>query len=286
MIKAEEPCSLEQLQTWVGREETATDCVSVDLARKFHATLGLPGAAPDVGEAAPHLIHFCLGPAIVPTLGLGDDGHPPRGGFLPPIPLPRRMWAGSELNFHQPLRVGDTVQRKSTIANVVAKEGRSGPLYFVTVKHALFEEQVRVLDELQSIVYRGGGESGSPSAAAPADSGAIRRHLEASSILLFRYSSLTFNGHRIHYDRRYAMEVEHYPGLVVHGPLLATLMLHLAAEFRGGVQPSKFMFQSVSPLFDEDRIFMHARPNGVDKLTLWTARENGPVATVAEACWR
>ena len=273
---------IDHLRSWIGREEVAEDIVTADLVRKFKATLDLPGGPPQAGEAAPRLLHFCLAQPAAPTAALGPDGHPQRGGFLPPVPLPRRMWAGGSVTFQGDLRVGDAVRRVSRIADVVAKEGRTGLLCFVTVDHAIESKGRPLLQERQDIVYRGldGGAAKAPAAAEP---GRHRRRVDASAPLLFRYSALTFNGHRIHYDRRYVTEVEGYPGLIVHGPLQATLLLHFAAEIHG-TPPARFAFRSLSPLFDGDAVILHAKENG-DGLVLWTARENGPVAMTAEAGW-
>jgi 3-methylfumaryl-CoA hydratase len=282
-VAAPEELDVDHLRSWIGREEVANDIVTADLVRKFHATLDLPGRTPEVGDAAPRLIHFCLAQPAAPTAALGEDGHPRRGGFLPPVPLPRRMWAGGGLSFDRELRVGDAVRRVSRIADVVPKSGRTGLLCFVTVKHAVEVDGEAVLDERQDIVYRGLDSSESSKAPPPAEPGRHQRRLTASAPLLFRYSALTFNGHRIHYDRRYVTEVEHYPGLIVHGPLQATLLLNYSTELHGS-PPAKFAFRSASPLFDDDAFVLHADEDG-SKLKLWTARENGPVAMTAEAEW-
>ncbi|MGO4125017.1 MaoC family dehydratase N-terminal domain-containing protein [Inquilinus sp. YAF38] len=274
---------IDRLRSWIGREEVAEDIVTADLVRKFRATLDFPGAPPQEGEAVPRLIHFCLAQPAAPTASLGPDGHPQRGDFLPPVPLPRRMWAGGSVTFHGELRVGDRVRRVSRIGDVVAKEGRSGLLCFVTVDHSIEMDGLSLLQERQDLVYRGLDGGAAKPAPAPAEPGHHRRRVDASPPLLFRYSALTFNGHRIHYDRRYVAEVEGYPGLVVHGPLQATLLLHFAAEIRG-TPPARFDFRSLSPLFDDDPVILHAKESG-DGLTLWTARENGPVAMTAEAGW-
>ncbi|MGK9168410.1 MaoC family dehydratase N-terminal domain-containing protein [Inquilinus limosus] len=273
---------IDHLRSWIGREEVAEDIVTADLVRKFRAMLDLPADPPRTGDVAPRLLHFCLAQPAAPTAALGPDGHPQRGGFLPPVPLPRRMWAGGRVTFHDDLRVGDSVRRISRIADVAAKEGRTGLLCFVTVDHAIEAHGRPVLRERQDIVYRG-LDGGAKTAPAPAEPGRHRRRIEPSPPLLFRYSALTFNGHRIHYDRRYVTEVEGYPGLIVHGPLQATLLFNFAAELRGA-PPTRFAFRSLSPLFDDDAFLLHASEDG-DGLKLWSARENGPVAMAAEAGW-
>jgi 3-methylfumaryl-CoA hydratase len=283
MTTAGQELDLDELRSWIGREAIATDVVSADLVGKFHATFDLPGGVPQFGDVAPRLIHFCLAQQAVPTAMLGPDGHPQRGGFLPPIPLPRRMWAGGRLSFHQDLHVGDAVRRVSRIADVTVKDGRTGRLCFVTVEHTVTSQDRLVLEERQDLVYRGSQESALRTTPTPADRGRHQRRVDPSPVLLFRYSALTFNGHRIHYDRRYASEVEGYPGLVVHGPMQATLLLDFATELHGR-SPSRFAFRSLSPLFDDRAFLLHAEEEG-GGLKLWSARADGPVAMTAEAAW-
>ena len=275
--------ALDTFRGWIGREERAADLVGADLVRKFQATFDGPADLPQAGDVAPRLIHFCLAQPAAPTAQLGEDGHPRRGGFLPPVPLPRRMWAGGALTFHGDLRVGDAVVRTSRIADVTVKEGRSGVLCFVTVHHTITVDGVVKVDERQDIVYRG-ADGGAPAKTLPAAApGEHRRAIDPSPPFLFRYSALTFNGHRIHYDRRYATGAEGYPGLVVHGPLQATLLMNFATDVRG-TPPARFSFRSVSPLFDNDPVLLHARAHG-DGLKLWTARPDGPEAMIADAAW-
>jgi 3-methylfumaryl-CoA hydratase len=269
------------LKSWIGRSQTARDVISQDLVTKFRATLDLPVPEGNAAGTAPQLIHFCLGQPAAPTSALGPDGHPARGGFLPPVPLPRRMWAGGEIVFHNDLRVGDAVERVATISDVVLKEGRTGLLCFVTVQHVISVDGQKHVEERQDIVYRGEGGSPPPQPLAP--KGQHSRPMSTSAPLLFRYSALTFNGHRIHYDRRYTMEVEGYPGLIVHGPLQATALCHFAAEIKGRA-PSRFSFRSAGTLFDDDKAIVNAEDNG-DGMTLWTAREGGPIAMSGEAFW-
>lgn len=274
------------LRSWIGREETASDIISIDLVRRFEASFDRPERVPVAGNTAPLLIGYCLAQPAAPTKSLGEDGHPARGGFHPPVPLPRRMWASSNLTFHGDMRVGDEVQRVSRIADVTLKEGRSGALCFVTVQHRLTVSGVPKVDEVQTLVYREAATSGEPANAATteaAPAGGHSRPAIISAPLLFRYSALTFNGHRIHYDRSYASQVELYPGLVVHGPLQATLLLNLAAELRGAA-PTSFSFRGMSPLFDHDTIDLHAAEEG-GRMLLWTARRGGAIGMRAEAAW-
>lgn len=277
----------EHLRSWIGRQETATDTVSIDLVHKFNATLDLTADLPVVGGRAPLLINYCLAQPVVRGSLLGHDGHPQKGGFLPPVPLPRRMWAGSSLTFHGDFHVGDGVTRNSRIADVAVKHGRSGLLCFVTVEHRSEVDGRLVVEEKQDIVYREAATAaGAVKADDPAEPAPVGAHIRAAPVdptLLFRYSALTFNGHRIHYDQPYAVHVEHYLGLVVHGPLQATLLLNFGRDLKGSV-PKRFTFRGLSPLFDHDRIFLHAVESDRG-LKLWSAREGGPVGLSAEAVW-
>ena len=269
------------LRKWIGREERKTDVVTVGLADRFRATLGSKAVAP--GEALPLAIHWCLAPAAVPPEEIGGDGHPARGGFLPPVPLPRRMWAGGELKFHRPLQVGDTVERMSRIADVSEKAGRTGRLVFVTVEHEISTSQGRAVSERQDLVYREAqAAAASPVAPAEPRPADVSLGIDATTVLLFRYSALTFNGHRIHYDRDYARDVEGYPGLVVHGPLQATLLANLAARLSNGRPPRSFAYRGVSPLFDGAPFMVNAarRDDGFD---LWCADSSGVATMTATA---
>ncbi|MDO5605644.1 MAG: MaoC family dehydratase N-terminal domain-containing protein [Paracoccus sp. (in: a-proteobacteria)] len=274
---------IDHLRQWIGREETCSEIVGGALVGRFNATFDDETDLRD-GAPAPALIHLCLAPPAVPTAGLGPDGHPRRGGFLPPVALPRRMWAGGSFEFLDEIRIGETVTRKSVIRDVVLKEGRSGPLCFVTVDHHIDADGRHVLSERQDIVYRGEDGAGAGAKTPPAaPEGAARRVVEASPALLFRYSALTFNGHRIHYDAPYVREVEGYPGLIVHGPMQATMLLRFAQEIRGA-RPVRFDFRSLSPLFDNADFTLNADEDG-GALRLWTARPGGPVAMEARATW-
>lgn len=272
------------LRSWIGRTDTAAEMVTPDLVRRFRATFDEEPGAPRDGEPAPRLLHWCLAPPAALTGTLGPDGHPARGGFLPPVPLPRRMWAGGSLVFHGEIKVGDTVHRHSRIADVTMKDGRTGTLCFVTVLHEIEAAGQVVVSETQDIVYRGlDAAGGAKKAPEPAPAGAHRGEIDPTPPLLFRYSALTFNGHRIHYDQPYVTKVEGYPGLVVHGPLQATFLLRFASQIRGAA-PARFSFRGLSPLFDTAPMSLNADAEG-DRLKLWTARPGGPVAMSAEAEW-
>lgn len=272
------------LRTWIGREAVVTDTVSCDLANRFSATFGLKQNF-SFGQVAPPLFHFCLAQPMVPMDQIGEDGHPKRGDFLPSLPLPRRMWAAGKVEFRGALHVGESIRRVSKIADIALKEGRSGKLCFVSVDHTIEARGRIIVAERQDIVYRA-AEAGSspPQTVSPAAIGTHRRMVEPKAVMLFRYSALTFNGHRIHYDKPYACNVEGYPGLVVHGPLQATLLISLATELKGR-SPSQFSFRSQSPIFDNKPFFLNAE-DVEGKLRLWTSVDGGPAAMTAEATWQ
>jgi 3-methylfumaryl-CoA hydratase len=217
---------------------------------------------------------------------LGPDGHPARGGFLPPVPLPRRMWAGGELELLDTLRVGDEATRTSTISDVTMKTGSTGTLCFVAVKHVISTARGVAIRERQDIVYRdvptGAQPPAKPSAAPP--TAAHRETHMADPVLLFRYSALTFNGHRIHYDRDYVTKVEGYPGLIFHGPMQAALLVEYAARLHGGAAPKKFTYRGVQPLFDGSEFSVNANETDAG-MELWTANAAGQPTMKASAEW-
>jgi 3-methylfumaryl-CoA hydratase len=219
---------------------------------------------------------------------LGPDGHPTRGGFLPPVPLPRRMWAGGELEFLDTLRVGDEVTRTSKISDVTMKTGSTGALCFVSVAHVVSTSRGVAIRERQDIVYRdlaGGAQPAAPAKPpAPPPQAQHREGHMADPVLLFRYSALTFNGHRIHYDRDYVTKVEGYPGLVFHGPMQAALLAECAARLHGGTAPKKFSYRGVQPLFDGSEFSVNA--NATDAgMELWTANSADMPTMKASAEW-
>lgn len=234
---------------WVGRSETQARCISSDQAAQIHATLGAAGAPPPIeGAAMPPLWHWCAFVPTVPTEELARDGHPKLGGFLPPVPLPRRMWASASLRFLRPLHVGETLTRHSTIRSLEEKAGASGPLVLVGVAHEVYGEDGLAIEEEQNIVYLDIPDSFSPPRKQPMPQTPLAHDMRtASEVLLFRYSALTFNAHRIHIDMPYTQQVERYPGLVVHGPLQATWLMQLAHEVRGD-WPAAFAFRGVHPM--------------------------------------
>jgi 3-methylfumaryl-CoA hydratase len=231
-------------EDWIGRSYTRIDTLTPRLAAEYAATLS-PNLAPVEGAALG--LHWMLAPDIVTSDKLGPDCHPKLGLYLPPLPFPRRMWAGGELNFSGGFAVGDEVEKTSTIESIAFKSGATGSLAFVAVRHRYRVRGADVLDERQDIVYRAPiGEAAKPTPAAPAEAKA-GFSVEATPTLLFRYSAMTFNGHRIHYDLPYATGVEGYAGLVVHGPMQAALMLNVAAMAMGRA-PRRFRYRGLSPL--------------------------------------
>jgi 3-methylfumaryl-CoA hydratase len=277
---------MNSLREWIGRTESRSDHVTPTPIAALSATLDRDNGVPQTGDPVPALWHWLYFLPIHKQSEIGPDGHPKRGGFLPPVPLPRRMWAGSRLEFHHPLRVGETVSRVSRIADVKHKEGRAGPLVFVLVRHEISNPQGLALTEEHDIVYRDNPKPGDPAPtpqAAPGDS-TWERTLHPDDVLLFRYSALTFNGHRIHYDRRYVTEVEGYPGLVVHGPLIATLLIDLLRRSLPQASVARFAFRAVSPLFDTAPFSVCGKPEGDGKtVKLWARNADGALAMDATA---
>jgi 3-methylfumaryl-CoA hydratase len=252
------------LADWVGRTETLTDTLTATPYAALAATLDRDPARPPDGTALPPLWHWLYFLPLARQSAIGPDGHARRGGFLPPVPLPRRMWAGGQLDFHHPLGIGDRVERTSTIVSVSEKSGRSGPLVFVRVRHEIRANGAAAvaLTEHHDIVYRDAPRPDDPvpaPQAAPTHSAWEKRWVP-DDVLLFRYSALTFNGHRIHYDRRYVTEVEGYAGLVVHGPLIATLLLDLLREQLPEARVAAFRFRAVRPLFDTNAFSVCGEP--------------------------
>ncbi len=273
---------------WIGREDRAQEDLTAALVERFHRTLDLPGEPGGEGTRAPRLIHLCLCQPAAATATLNIDGHVARGQFLPPVPLPRRMWAAGEIEFHGDLTIGGTVQRISRVADISFKNGQSGQLCFVTVDHRIEQDGVLKITDRQTIVFRDDPrpvDGAAPSSPVPAPDDIVGRPVRCGPELLFRYSALTFNTHRIHYDRPYAIEEEGYGGLVVQGPLQATLLLHFAAQTAGGVPPDTFAFRSLAPVFDIDEIRLVAGVREANGRDLWTACARGPVAMKARATW-
>lgn len=261
------------LADWIGRSETREDRIDPRQVIALAATLDW--AAPPERELPPlwHWVYFT--PAARQS-ELGVDGHPRRGaagGILPPVELPNRMWAGGRLTFHQPLVVGEAVTRVSRLIRAERKSGKAGDLVFVTVHHAISGANGLSVEEEHDIVYRNPAPKGTPPggevapAAAP---GQFRQLCKPDSVLLFRYSALTFNGHRIHYDYPYVTQEEGYPGLVVHGPLTATLLLQGFLQAHPGKRVTGFAFRAVGPIYDNQTFDVCGEITGPGQAKLWT----------------
>ncbi len=273
------------LQAWVGKTETLHDLIDPRTAAALAATLD-HAAAPGPGAPLPPLWHWTYFWSVASQSQLGADGHPERGGFLPPIALPRRMWAGGRFRFDRPLRVGAQASRTSRILSVSSKSGKSGELAFVTVQHDVACEGVSCFTEEHDIVYRNMPPSGSVAPTPPAapTNAAWEQLITPDPVLLFRYSALTFNGHRIHYDRSYVTQVEGYPGLIVHGPLIATLLIELLRRNLPQAQLATFSFRAVSPLFDTESFTVCGTPDtDGSTVRLWAKNARGELAMQAEA---
>ena len=288
-----------RLQDWVGRQEVSEDLLHPTPVKALAATLDHePTPVPD-GTPLPPLWHWLYFLPLHRACDIGPDGHARRGGFLPPVPLPRRMWAGSRFEFFSPLRVGEQVQRVSTIEAVNERQGRSGALVFVTVRHEFTAagRAAPALREWHDIVYREEpardpkAPAGEPAPAPDPARPHWQRRLVPDEVLLFRYSALTFNGHRIHYDRRHVTQTEGYPGLVVHGPLIATLLLDLLHRQQPAARVHAFSFKARYPCFDGDVLELHGQPAmatgqpGGDGTTvrLWAQGPGGVLLMEAQA---
>ncbi|ROZ68802.1 MaoC family dehydratase N-terminal domain-containing protein [Ramlibacter sp. WS9] len=272
---------------WIGREESRTERIDARPVQAMAATLDLQ-AAPQAGGALPAGWQWLFFNPMVARSGLGTDGHPQRGGFLPPIELPRRMWAGSRLNYLADIVVDALATRTSRIAKVENKVGKRGSLWFVTVEHTTTSEGRACIVEQQDIVYRDAAAPGAVPATTPERYDGVAewgREIVPDTTLLFRYSALTFNGHRIHYDQPYARDEEGYAGLVVHGPLTATLLQQLAVEQGGGRKLARFEFRGVNPLIAGRAFRIEGRDAGDGTLALWARGPDGELAMSATAAF-
>ncbi len=279
------PEGADDWSSWIGRTETATETIATERVAALAAMLDWD-EAPGKGAALPPGWHWLFFNPAVRRRELGTDGHPKRGGFLPPITLPRRMWAGGRLTYHAPLIVGAEASRRSEIVKIESKSGKSGSLTFVTVRHALSMDGQLCVEEQQDIVYRSPSPPGRLAAGEATPTRVdVSQEINPDTTLLFRYSALTFNGHRIHYDQTYALEQEGYPDLVVHGPLTATLLQGLAASAQPGRRLVKFSFCGVKPLFVDRRFWIEAaaKPEGDGELTMWARDQEGHLAMQASA---
>ncbi len=278
---------LDHLRQWIGRSTEASDIVTAQLVKGLRATLFQEIGEPKPGDPAPWTVHWCLAQPVFPMSALSADGHPTRGGFLPPVPLPRRMWAGGELEFFDALRVGDETTRSSRISDVTMKTGSTGVLCFVSVEHLVTTSRGTAVRERQDIVYRDMSTAPAAASAKPAPPTPVAKHREshmADPVLLFRYSALTFNGHRIHYDRDYVTKVEGYPGLIFHGPLQAAFIVEFAAKLHGGKPPKKLSYRGLQPLFEGSEFSINANDTAAG-MELWTANSKGQPTMKGTATW-
>ncbi|RAI37542.1 FAS1-like dehydratase domain-containing protein [Rhodoplanes roseus] len=273
-------------QDWVGRTEETSDQAYPTPPRALAATLDQPAGEFGVGKPLPELWHWLYFLPIAPTSEIGSDGHPRRGGFLPPITLERRMWASGRYTFHDALRIGDVLHKASEITKISSKEGKTGSMVFVTVRHAVRSGRGLAVEEEQDIVYLPMPKTFTPPPPTPApEKPTWSEPCAIDPVLLFRFSALTFNGHRIHYDMPYVTETEKYPGLVVHGPLQALLLLEAAKRRNPGKTPARYTFRAVHPVFGHDRVSLMgvARQDGGEDL--FTVNGNGHVGMQATVAW-
>lgn len=277
------------LRQWIGRTDEATDIASAPPLAGLAATLDRDDPAPKPGDPVPPGGHWLYFLSAVRHSELGADGHPRRGGFLPPVPLPRRMFAGARLKFLKPLRVGEEIRRKSEIQDVFLKEGRSGALVFVVVRHSISGAEGLAIVQEDDIVYRGEPDPRTAAPAPrPAPEGAVwERSITPDPVMLFRFSALTFNSHRIHYDHDYATRIEGYPDLVVHGPFIAMLLLDLCRREHPRGSLVGFDFRAARPLFVGEPFTVAGIPSrDSTSVRLWAAGRKGDLATEATARFR
>ncbi|MDG2046509.1 MAG: MaoC family dehydratase N-terminal domain-containing protein [Halioglobus sp.] len=272
---------IECLQGWVGRTETQHDVISAAPVSGLSASLDYVSPIAQLGEALPPCWHWLYFQDAVAASSLAVDGHARRGGFMPPVPLPRRMWAGSRLRFFAGVNIGDEARRVSTIASINHKVGSSGELIFVTLKHQIFQQDTLAIEEEQDLVYRNYGVSHSAAKPAPAIP-QWSRELCPDSVLLFRYSALTFNSHRIHFDMNYATQIEGYTSLVVHAPLTATLLLDLLRRELPDRVVAEFEFRALKPLLEGVPLLLQGRRND-QEVKLWVLDDSGALAMKAHA---
>lgn len=277
---------IDHLRQWIGRTETRDERIAPFPSNALAATLNRDDATYEDGTPLPPLWHWLH---FLPVFKMSDtnyDGHAALGGFLPPVPLPRRMWAGSRLKFLAPMRIGQVLQKKSEVVSVSHKTGRSGNLVFVTVRHSLWDGEVQGVDEEHDIVYREAPRQDARVITPPAapDAWDFSRDIVPDPVLLFRYSALTFNGHRIHYDQPFCTTTEGYEGLVVHGPLLATLLLDLLRREKPKAVVTDFRFRAMSTVFDTAPFSVHgAATSAPEEYRLWARRHDGALAMDATA---
>ena len=272
----------DHLSRWIGNKETLEETISAVPLLRMAATLDREPREIVVGDEVPALWHWVYFLAPTRASELGRDGHAALGHFMPSVPLPRRMWAGGKFKFIKPLRVGDQARKESTIRNITVKQGRTGKLCFVEVEHCIFVGEELRLSETHNIVYRDMKQPGEDNILPPEapQSPEWTREVVPNSTLLFRYSALTFNGHRIHYDLDFCRHQEGYPGLVFHGPLTATLLLELALQNNPGRSLKSYEFKALSPLFDNIPFSLNGKKDGT-KAEMWAANADNRLAMSA-----
>jgi 3-methylfumaryl-CoA hydratase len=267
-------------QAWLGREQRSVAALDPWPAAALTAALGRDDP-PGIGAPLPPFWHQLYHLPVVHADATGPDGHAKKGGFLPPVPLPRRMWAGGRLTVEQPLRIGERVEKVSTVKAITPKAGRQGSLVFVLVEHRLIGPEGLAVVEEHDIVYREPAAAGKPETAV-ADA-PWQRRWQPDEVLLFRYSALTYNGHRIHYDHRYATGVEGYPGLVVHGPLIVTLLLDLLRREAPDATLHHLSYRALAPLFVGEPLTVHGTPDAAgERVELWASGPDGRLAMRAQ----
>ncbi len=275
------------LSSWVGKTITEQDELWLAPARGMAALLDRSPERLERGAALPWGWHWLYFHPTSPQSELAHDGHARRGDFLPPVPLPRRMWVGGRIQFLRPLFLGEPVERRSTIASVREKEGRSGRLLFVSVRHVISREGEPAIEEEQELVYRDAAKPGEPRAGGepPPPDCHWRDTVRTDSVLLFRFSALTFNGHRIHYDHPYATAVEGYPALLVHAPLTALLLLDLVVRHNAGRRPAAFHYRAEGPLYCGEAVALSGRSDERGESEVWAAAPDGRAAMRASVAW-
>lgn len=275
---------MENFNAWIGKKEITADFSDIRPVSMMQALLNQKNKAPQV---LPNLHHWFYFLPLVDGQELAEDGHPKKGNFLPPIPFPKRMWAGGRLEFLNPIQINQNIKRESEILKVELKQGKSGNMYFVTVRHSIYADDTLAIIEEHDIVYREASnrvqtQANNQSSQIKIESRpyTYKKQFPVDTVTLFRYSAITFNGHKIHYDRAYATEVEGYPGLIVHGPLLATLLLHTFEQENPTKTVSSFEFRAVNPVFDFNEFSICGDIHS-DKGDLWIEKSDGLVAMKA-----
>ena len=277
--------NVNELKSWIGNDEIAFDEVSQSLEARFRATLDEDPGNPQKGEIASTGLHWALAPAVVKSSLLGKDSHPKKGEFLPPVPLPRRMWAGCRTHFLKPLKIGDLVKKRSSVVDINLKDGKSGLLCFVTANYEFFVDDQLMIKEDHDLVYRDYNKEDKTIFVKndlPFVKSDYEEKIFAHPTMLFRYSAITFNGHRIHYDYPYSTEEEGYKDLVFHGPLQATLMLRAAEKYKKAKVKS-FSHRGVAPVYANDDLIINIENKPNDSLNCFTSTKDAGMTMKAEA---